>query len=139
MRTAIVVQPFLRRVLLADAAACGVMGLVLLLAIRPQAGVLGLPPALLGAVGASLLPLAALLGVLGTRPAVSRRAAWALVVYDLLWVVESIGLLLTGWIDPTGLGVAFVIGQAMVVACFAELKIVGLRRAAHLPGRAPAA
>ena len=39
-------------------------------------------------------------------------------------------LLLTGWIDPTLPGVAFVLIQAVVVAAFAELQVVGLRRLA---------
>ncbi|WP_029007517.1 hypothetical protein [Azospirillum halopraeferens] len=138
MRTAVVVQPFLRRVLLADAAACGVMGPVLLLTAQPQAAILGLPPALVGTAGAILLLLAALLAYLGTRSAVSRRVVVALIVGDLLWVVDSIALLLTGWIAPTDAGIAFMIGQAAAVACFAELKIIGLRRATIRPDPVPA-
>ena len=37
-------------------------------------------------------------------------------------------LLLSGWIEPTGLGYAFVIFQAVVVGVFAELQVMGLRR-----------
>lgn len=51
-----------------------------------------------------------------------------MVVVNLLWAIDSIALLFTGWIDPNGLGVAFVVAQAVVVFGFAELEYVGLRR-----------
>ncbi len=133
MRTAIASQPFapssfLGRVLVADATACGAMGLLLVLGAGPLSGLLGLPVALLVVVGAVLVPLAALMAYVGTRPAIPRGLAWGLVAFDLLWVVESFGLLLLGWVEPTGLGTGFVIGQALVVLAFAELKYLGLRR-----------
>jgi hypothetical protein len=43
-------------------------------------------------------------------------------------------LLASGWVAPTALGYAFVLGQALVVAILAECEYLGLRRsrpAAH--------
>ena len=37
-------------------------------------------------------------------------------------------LLIGGWVAPTVLGYVFVIGQALVVALFAELEFFGLKR-----------
>lgn len=122
-------QGLLRRVLLADAAVSVVSGLLLALAAGPLADPLGLPPLLLRVAGIVLLPFAALLWHLATRPAVPRRGVWAVIVLDALWVVESGALLLSGWVAPTGLGTAFVIAQALVVLGFAEATWMGLRRA----------
>jgi len=46
------------------------------------------------------------------------------------WVIASVGLLLSGLVQPTGWGYAFVIAQAVIVGAFAELQIIGVRKAA---------
>ena len=120
----------LRRVLLADAAVSALIGAVLAVDAGLFAEPLGLPAALLRLAGLSLLPFAAALAYLAMRPAVPRRAVWAVVAYDALWAVESAALLLSGWVEPTGLGTAFVLGQAVAVLVFAELTWIGLRRSA---------
>jgi hypothetical protein len=53
---------------------------------------------------------------------------WAIVAYNTLWAVDSVVLLVSGTVTPTALGYAFVIFQAAVVAGFAGLQIVGLRK-----------
>ena len=55
--------------------------------------------------------------------------AWTLVIVNVLWAVDSVVLPLTGWIDPTALGAAFVAAQGLIVAAFAWLEWTGLRRA----------
>jgi hypothetical protein len=47
---------------------------------------------------------------------------------NVIWVVASILVLVSGAIAPTALGIAFVIFQAIVVAGFADLQFTGLRR-----------
>jgi hypothetical protein len=47
-------------------------------------------------------------------------------------VIASILWRLSGWVQPTALGHAFGIGQAVVVGVSAELQMLGLRRT---PGR----
>ena len=57
-------------------------------------------------------------------------AVWAIIAYNALWSIDSIVLLVSGYVSPTALGYAFVIFQAAVVAGFAGLQDVGLRKAA---------
>jgi hypothetical protein len=59
---------------------------------------------------------------------VSASGARAVIAANIAWVGASALVLLTGWIDPNGLGVAFVVLQAVVVAGLAELQYAGLRR-----------
>ena len=40
----------------------------------------------------------------------------------------GIALLASGWLSPSGLGIAFIVGQAVIVGLFAELQFIGLRR-----------
>lgn len=121
---------FLRRVLLADAAAGAASGLLMLLGAGMLEGLLNLPAALLQAAGASLLPFAAFLVWLGTRKTPSRAAVWAVIAVNAVWVVESFYLLLSGWVAPNVAGQAFIVAQAIAVAVLAELEYFGLRRSA---------
>lgn len=121
---------FLRQALLADAVISGAMGLLLLLGAGFLAGLLDLPMELLRTAGLVLLPFVAFVAYVATRENPARGAVWAVIVINALWVVASIGLLLSGWVAPNGLGITFVIVQALAVGLFAELQYVGLRRAA---------
>lgn len=123
------VSSFLRAVLFADAAASGATGLLLLVGAGPLSGLLGLPVALMQAAGLILLPYAALAALLGRRASLPRGVLLAVVAVNAIWAVDSIALLFTPWVAPTLLGHAFVIGQAGVVAVFAELQVMALRRA----------
>jgi hypothetical protein len=118
----------LRQLLLADAALCGGAGIVMALGASPLADWLGMPSLLLRVSGLVLLLYAAVLAYLGTREHEDRRAIWAIAGLNLLWVLASIGLLVTGWVEPTALGYTFVIVQAVVVAIFVELYVTGLRQ-----------
>ena len=120
---------FLRRVLIADAAASAATGLLMLLAAGPLEQWLAIPGALLRAAGASLIPFAALVAWLALRETVSRAGVWTVIALNVLWVVDSVALLFTGWVQPAMLGYAFVLAQAAAVAVLAELEYVGLRRA----------
>lgn len=116
----------LRRVLLADAAVSGLTGLALWLGSALAAPLLQLPPALLRGAGLSLLPFAAFVAFVATRAQPSRLALWLVIGVNALWVLDS-GLLLLGPVAPSALGYAFVIGQALVVALFAELEYRAVR------------
>ena len=121
-------SPFLPRVLLADAATSGATGLLMMLGAGAAGELLGIPDALLRYAGFTLLPFALLVAYLATRESVWRPAVWAVVAANALWAADSVLLLLTGWIEPNELGIAFIVGQALVVAAFAELEYLGLRR-----------
>jgi hypothetical protein len=118
----------LRQVLLADAATSAACALLMLAAAGPLEGLLGLPAGLLRAAGAILVPFAAFVGVLALRESQPAPAVWVVVAANAVWVVDSVLLLLSGWVHPTPLGTAFVIAQALAVAIFAELQFIGVRR-----------
>jgi hypothetical protein len=119
---------FLRRVLMADAATSGAMGLLLLAAGGILERQLGGPAWLLNLSAVVLLPFAGLLIYLATRERIAAPAVWAVIAANLIWVADSLLLVLSGWVALTTLGIAFIVAQAIVVAIFAELEYVGLRR-----------
>jgi hypothetical protein len=124
--------PFLRFALLGDAIASGATGLLMAAAAGPLSGLLGLPQALLFGAGLMLLPYAVFVAWIGRKPQVPTALVWAVIILNAVWVVDSFLLLLSGWVQPTGLGMAFVIAQAAVVALFAELQFIGLKRGARM-------
>jgi len=124
----IVPSPLLRQALLADAATSAACGLLMALAAGPLSGILGLPEMLLRLAGIVLLPYAAFIGWLGLRDEVHRVVAWAVVLGNGLWALDSFLLLASGWVEPTRAGYAFVIAQALAVLMYAEFQYVGLRR-----------
>jgi len=121
-------SPFLRRALLADALISGATGLLMLIGANVLASILGLPEALLRYAGLVLLPYGSLVAYVATREQLRRWAVWAVIIANAIWAVDSIILLLSGWLTPNALGYAFIIFQALVVAAFAEIQYIGLRR-----------
>jgi hypothetical protein len=119
---------FLRRVLAVDGAVSGATGILMVVAAGFLAQYLGLPAALLRYAGVSLIPFALFVGWLATRAQLSRATVGAVIAANAAWVVASAGLLLSGAFDPTTLGYAFVIGQAVAVAGLAEMQYAGLAR-----------
>ncbi|KPF70670.1 hypothetical protein IP69_09055 [Bosea sp. AAP35] len=129
---------FLRNALALDAAACAATGLLLSLAAGPLAGPLGLPESFLRGAGLVLLPCAAVLALFANRETLPRLAVFAVIGLNLLWIADSIAILMAGWFSPTGLGIAFVLAQAGAVAVVTELEVIGLKRSARIDGMAPA-
>ncbi|GAA4109342.1 hypothetical protein ACFFTN_01945 [Aminobacter aganoensis] len=126
----IVVTPFLRKVLHADALISGAAGILMMLGAPLLSPLLGLPGELLFWAGLVLVPFVAMLVVLARRVTVSRLLMIDIIVINALWVVASFGLLISGLVAPNALGIAFVVAQALAVAVFAELQFIGIRRAA---------
>lgn len=119
---------FLRQVLLADAATSGVMGLLLLACAGMIERWLALPAPLLRGAGLVLLPFAALVALLATRPRMPVPAVWAVILVNLAWAAESVVLALGGWAQPSALGQALVLAQAAAVAGFAAGEWIGMQR-----------
>jgi hypothetical protein len=117
---------FLRRVLYVDAATCVASGALMSLDAAPLGSALALPAALLFWSGVALFPIAAFMLWVATRRAIPRAGAWLVVLGNAGWVVGSVLALLAN--APTGMGYAFVVAQAVVVALLAELEYNGLRR-----------
>ena len=120
--------PLLRQALLADAVTSAACALLLIAAAGPLAGLLGLPAGLLRGAGIVLVPFVALLAVMAMRDSLPRILVWAVIAGNALWAVESALLLASGRVEPTRAGYAFVVAQAIVVAMYAQLQFMGLRR-----------
>jgi hypothetical protein len=119
----------LRNLLLADAATCAAMGLALVLGATALAGLTGLPAALLSYAGLGLLPIAAVMLLVALHPALLPAGAWVVIAGNAAWVIASLALLVTGWVAPNTLGIAFVVVQALAVAVLAKLEHGALRTA----------
>lgn len=122
--------PLLRLALLADAAASGAAGALMLAGGAWLAAPLGLPVALLHGAGLVCLLWAGFIAWLGRRTTIPAGAAWAVIGLNLVWVADSVLLLASGWVRPTGLGTAFVLAQALAVLALAAAQWAGLRRLA---------
>ena len=117
----------LRPALLLDAVVTGANGAGYLLGAPLLDGPLGLSAGLLRGVGAFLLVYAAavwLVASAGRSPGPpSRRSSPP----NVLWAAGSVAVAV-GVDSLTGLGTAWVVLQAAVVAGFAAVQVVGLRR-----------
>jgi hypothetical protein len=127
-------RPLIARLLLLDAVVCAVFGIGLVVAAGPLADLFDLPMPLLRLVGVGLLPWAAFLLLAGIRPVVSRAYAWTVIGANWGWAAASILLLFSGRVEPSAVGIVFVVVQAAFVALLADAQFLALRR--H-PGRQP--
>ena len=118
---------FLRRVLALDSLSCLAMGLLMGLGAAALAPLFGLPEPLVRIAGLLLLPLAAFIGWLASRPAPPRALVWVVILGNLGWTAESFATLAQQ--DATALGIAFVSAQALAVLGLAGLEYAGLRKA----------
>ena len=118
----------LRTALRLDAAVTGLNGLAYLVAAGPLGDLLGLSPALLRAVGAFLLAFAVLVAWTAARPEARRRTVLAVVGANLAWAAGSVAAAVAGWGSPDTAGTVWIVLQALTVAGFAELQLIGLRR-----------
>ncbi|WP_439572230.1 hypothetical protein [Phreatobacter sp.] len=121
---------FLRRLLAFDAITSGAMGLKLAVGAGILAPWLGLPEGLLRAAGLMLVPFAIAVAIAAARAPSSRAAVLSIAAVNALWVIASLGLLVSGLVSPGLLGMAFVAAQAVFVGVLAELQIIGARRLA---------
>jgi hypothetical protein len=122
------VSTFLRATLWADAATCAVMGLLMTLLSTRLSDLLSLPAPLLFYAGLSLFPVAGFLLYVATRRKTATPLVWAIVFGNALWTLDSILILLMGWVAPNISGLYFVVLQAAGVAVFVCLEIIGLKR-----------
>ena len=118
----------LRGALVVDAVVSGVTGLLLMAGAAWLESLLAVPQGLLRYAGLSLLPFAAMVALVATREPLSRAAVGTVVALNFGWVVASVLLLLVGGIEPNGLGVAFILVQAVAVAVLADVQFMGIRK-----------
>jgi hypothetical protein len=122
-------RPLLRLALKLDAIVTGANGAAYLIAAGPLGDLLGLSPALLRGTGAFLLAFAAAVWLTATRPSIPRAAVYAIIAANAIWALDSVVAAVAGWGTPDTVGTVWIVLQAIVVAAFAELQLVGLRRA----------
>ncbi len=124
----ITVSPLLRAALLLDGVVSASAGLLTLASLSQLAPEVGFGTTATAALGWFMLAYGALTGWLSSRPQLAVGIVWAIVIGNLLWVVDSVVLTFSGWIAPTTVGIVLLLGQAFAVALIAELQYLGLRR-----------
>ena len=119
---------FLRRVLLIDGTSCFASALLAVFGAQALGKALGLPDSLLVFAGLCLFPFAAFLIYVAMFKVLTRVSVGTAIVFNVLWILDSVLLLLMGWVSPTELGYVFVVVQALGVAIIASLEYIGWRR-----------
>jgi len=120
----------LRKVLLADAVVSGAAGLAMIGGADFTHGLLGLPSALLFWSGVALIPFVTLLAMIARAGRAPASLIVAIIVTNFAWGAGSLFVAFGPAFTPSLLGQVFVVAQAAIVVVFAELQIIGLRRAA---------
>jgi len=120
----------LQTILGLDAATCAAMGMLLVLASGPIAGLTAIPGSLLFIAGLLLLPIAVFMAIFTQTATVPAWAVQVIVAGNVLWVLGGVILPISGLIAPNGLGWLFLLMQAIVVALFAGLEWAGRQHSA---------
>ena len=136
----IIPSPLLRFALRLDGWVSALAGLLTLLLRPALTPLLGAPPDWIFGLGVFMLSYGVLIGWAAGRSQLATALVWTLVIGNGVWVVASVVLAFSHWIDPTALGQVVILAQAAAVAVFAELEYLGLRRsrAVHEDGMASA-
>lgn len=119
---------FLKNAFIADAVASGAVAVLHL--ARPQAvmGLLNLPDALLEGTGLFMVAYVLMLAALAASRTVWRPLVLFVVAGNALWALASIDILVLGMVQPSALGEAYVVAQAIATAGLAWLQYVGLKK-----------
>lgn len=120
-------QGFLRSVLNLDAIVTGANGVAYLALAQVLDSFLGVQAAVLYGIGAFLTLYAIDVALVARKPAISRAAVVVIALLNAAWAVGSIVLAATDTLTMTTVGTTWAILQAVVVAGFADLQLLGLR------------
>ncbi|MEO3806591.1 hypothetical protein [Nonomuraea sp. B1E8] len=118
----------LRQILRVDGWSTAVFGVIMLAGAQALSGPLGLPTSWSIPFGVAMLGGAAALGLIAGYPQIPPRHAAFVVAGNTLSCVALLVLAFSGLIPLTGLGVAFLLAGALVVAVYAALELMGLRQ-----------
>lgn len=116
---------FLRHALIADALACSALVLLQLSLPDFLARQLQLPSVLLTGSGAFLVAYVGLLIVLASSKSVWKAMVGLVVVGNVGWAVGCVAL--ASFAAPSGLGVAYLMAQAVFVLVIARFEWLGLK------------
>lgn len=120
---------FARKVLFANVAFSAISALAMLVGAKPLAAFLGLGgPLPLLIVGAGLIPFGLMVFMAAREEPVSAEKVTQIAIADALWVVGSYVLIFGPWVGLTAQGKWAVGIVAEIVALFAILEYVALRR-----------
>jgi hypothetical protein len=117
-----------RPALLIDAAASAATATLLIAGTSLLETWLAIPATVIREASLILAPYIAMVVIVATRPQISTRAVWVIIACNAVWTAASFAIL--AFISPNGLGVAFVIGQALAVAALGVLQWAALRKSA---------
>ena len=119
----------LRKALLADSVFSGAASLAMIAGADFTYDLLGLPSALLFWAGVASITFVTLLAMMVRAGRAPGSLIVAVIVTHLAWVAGSLFAAFGPAFAPSLLGQVFVVKQAAIVGVFAQLQIVGLRRA----------
>ncbi|HEX8705418.1 MAG TPA: hypothetical protein VF815_41680 [Myxococcaceae bacterium] len=128
MHTASGTGGLLRLVLKLDAAVTGANALAYLALAPLLSELLGIPKEVQLPAGVFLLAYALAVLVTALRPAINRMAVSVFIAGNALWSIASLAVVFAGALPATTLGSVWIVLQAVVVAGFAVLQSIGLRR-----------
>ena len=111
-----------------DAVVSGANGIAYLVLAGPLSDLFEVPVGLLRGLGAFLVVYAAAVWLVSARP--RPGAVWAVIAGNEVWVAASLVAVIADWWTPSTAGTVWTVMQAAVVASFAVLQFVGLRRQA---------
>jgi hypothetical protein len=119
---------FLRLALRIDAIGTAATGLLMAAGGSAVDTLTGIPAIAMHIIGAFLVIFAGAVGVLSTRRTINRKAVWAVILVNAVWIIDSVVTLAATVWPVTTPGMIAIIAIAVVVAVFAELEYLGLRR-----------
>jgi hypothetical protein len=118
----------LRRVLGLDSIVTAGNGLIYLVVFGPVSRLLEVPVALLVIAGIALVAYGAMVGYIATRPEPAPSAVQAVILINSGWVLASVAAVALSWLEPSTIGVGWILIQAAAVAGLAAAQAVLLRR-----------
>jgi hypothetical protein len=118
----------LRRILAIDSIGTTALALCAVFAARPLATLFGIPVFTLTSVGLLLLPFTAWVGWLARQANPPRKLVWWVIAANAVWIVDSLLLLLSGWLPLTELGAEFIAVQALLALGITIRQYVAIRR-----------
>ncbi|HEY7797412.1 MAG TPA: hypothetical protein VIA80_01500 [Hyphomonadaceae bacterium] len=124
-----VLNSYLRKALLADAIVSGLASAGMIAGSGLVAAPFGLPSELLLWAGVACVPFVALIAFVLRGETAPAGVVIAIIATNIAWVIASLFVAFGPVLAPTLIGKVFVVAQAATVALFAELQIIGLRRA----------
>jgi hypothetical protein len=120
---------YLKKVITADAVISGAAGVAMMAGSLFLPAFTGLSGALLFWAGLALVPFVIELAMILRMKQVSPAIVMAVIAINIAWVAASLFVAFGPVFALTLFGKIFVVAQALVVALFAELQIIGLKRA----------